>query len=101
MNSFPVICGVIFILNGTIQFLRKEYVAGSIWIILGILSLTTQNMRELENFQFSDLRRLSIKAITFGMALTIAVSLFCYQVFLDYTAKDNFNKDKSEEIQRR
>lgn len=52
-------------------------------------------------FYSSDLRRLSVKAISFGIALTIAVALFCYQIFRDYTAKQSFNKDRSEHIQRR
>ncbi|MFB2978648.1 hypothetical protein [Microseira sp. BLCC-F43] len=101
MYSFPVVCGIIFILNGAIQLLRREYVAGSIWVFLGTLSLLTHNMRELENFQFSDLRRLSVKAISFGIALTIAVALFGYQIFRDYTAKNSLNKDRAEHIQRR
>lgn len=99
MNNFPVIFGVIFIFNGVIQFWRREYVAGSIWVIIGILSLVSQNIREFDNFQFSDLKRLSIKAIAFGMALTIAAGLFGYQIYRDYNAKQSLNAARSEEIQ--
>ncbi|AFZ59469.1 hypothetical protein H6G54_07885 [Anabaena cylindrica FACHB-243] len=101
MNSFPVICGIIFILNGVIQFWRREYIPGTIWVILGILSLVTQNIREFDNFQFGNLKQLSLKAIAFGMALTIAASLFVYQIYQDYNAKQNLNTSRAEEIQPR
>jgi hypothetical protein len=101
MNSFPVVCGSIFILNGVIQFWRREYIPGTIWIIIGALSLVSLNIREFDNFQFSNLRQLSIKAIAFGMALTIAAGLFGYQIYRDYTAKQSLNAARAEEIQYR
>ncbi len=101
MNSFPVVFGIIFILNGVIQFWRREYIAGTIWVILGILSLVTQNIREFDNFQFGNLKQLSLKAIALGMTLTIAAGLFGYQIYQDYNAKQNLNTARSEEIQPR